>query len=228
MAEKKRGYSVTYDDTEFPKTFRLQAPQGTHLAEVTYDAQEDALLLHAQPGVHASLVYHLIEHALSITPAEYTYGDKHVFKFYSHNELIGQGVIQDLVFAHIKSTLDWIPTWTSQSSKKPNLGIPYFGPCQIREDGLEKFSQILTSWKTIFEQGPEPLAFCSGYNVNQDFDEDEPEKSYWSGALPKMVRVSKQATLQNLNQLIEFIHKTISSNGYIEYIGIREGEPDMW
>lgn len=67
MTDQKRGYSVTHDDIEYPKTFRLQDPQGVHLAEIVYDVQEDALLLSAAPKVRSALIYHLIERALCDT-----------------------------------------------------------------------------------------------------------------------------------------------------------------
>lgn len=163
-----------------------------------------------------------------MTPAEYTYGDKHVFEFHSAHRPTQQAVIQDLIFAHIKSTLDWIPAWTTRAVEQPEMGIPYFGPCEIRQDGMSQLIKILELWKTIFEQGPEPLHFHSGHNVMLDRDHDEPEKSYWSGALPKVVRVSKKATLNNLSHVIDLALKSNKPEDYISYLGIQEGEPDIW
>ncbi|WP_163853448.1 hypothetical protein [Paenibacillus elgii] len=152
----------------------------------------------------------LVHEFLLIDESEYRKHDPIDLYKYTKVNIENVIILDDDFFGYIADSLKWIPTY-DPFRHEDMMGFNYWGISVLHKESMNKFIPIITSWRDLFQVGPETINLRGEFSWTADDIE--------SGQY-KQLHYERDALIKNLEQFIWFGQRVKEQNYVIVYFGI--------
>ena len=130
--------------------------------------------------------------------------------------------IHDDILTRFHDYFNWIETYNPDGPKEFNRGFNYWGQTAIRDENLVKFSKLIDSLTSLFENAPENIVLTGNYYWSSSSDdevESDPEALIVTEGYAK-IEVKKDQLLKIFGDLKNLTDRAIKNKGYLLHCGI--------
>ena len=98
---------------------------------------------------------------LLLSKAEQPYGD--YLQWLNHPTAIQ---VPDDLLAYLSDTLKWVVCYNPGNKMTKHIGLNWYGPSVIKQDGAMLLKQIFENWASLFANSPDSLHLTGNFRWN--------------------------------------------------------------
>jgi hypothetical protein len=120
--------------------------------------------------------------------------------------------IHDDLLSYINDTLKWIVCYNPANKMEKLIGLNWYGPSVIKQDGARLLKQIFENWASLFASGPPILNLTGNYTWT-------PERQQWAC---EVLEFDRDQTVKMFRTLASFAKRIADSNDelFLLHLGV--------